>query len=187
MKTFSHWRLWVMICLAVVLMGGIDQKTLNALKVRHILRKIESHQTRPNGKDLTAEVTQAELNAYIDHRLAKEKNPPIDSLNVALLDKNRVEGKLKVHGERLNLSLIFGERLDFDFKGVLHTQKGAAHLDLKALKLNGQPVSPQMLDMVIRTAAMVNGEESGSIDDWYELPKGIKHIRVHKGRAVLYY
>jgi uncharacterized protein YpmS len=160
MKTFFQWRLAVMICLAVVSIAGIDRKTLNALKVRHILREIESHQTEPNSnsKDLTAEVTQAELNAYIDHRLAKEKNQPIDSLKVALLDKNRVEGKLKVDGEQLNLSLIFGEQLDFDFKGVLHTRKGTAHLDLKALKLNGQPVSPQMLDVVIRTAAMVNGE-----------------------------
>ena len=187
MKAFADWRATIIICLSVVLVGGIDQKTLNALKVRHILRKIETHQTHPGSPDLMAVVTEAELNDYIDHRLAKEKNLAINKVKIALLDNNSVKGKLNADGDRLHMSILFGEQLDFDFKGVLYTQKGAARIDLKDLKLNGQTIAVQVLDTIIRSAAMLNGAEPVGINDWHALPKGIKRIRLHKGPAVLYY
>ena len=46
--------------------------TKSALKVKHILKKIETHRPLSKNKKLTAEVTQTELNAYIRYRLAQE-------------------------------------------------------------------------------------------------------------------
>ncbi len=187
MKALYDWRSMVLISLSVILVGGIGQKTLNALKVRHILRKIEVHKTPSNSADMSAEVTETELNDYIDHRLTKEKNLQIKSISITLLGQNRIKGKLNADGEKLQLSTFFGDRLEFNFNGVLHTRKGAARLDLKGLKLNGHPITPQVLDLVIRSAAMLNGTEYVGINDWHVLPQGIKRIQIDKGKAILYY
>lgn len=187
MRRYLDWRIVALIGFCAVLIGGIDQTTLNALKVQHILKKIERHQPRPSSKHLPEEVTQRELNAYITHRLAKEKNPHIKSLQVTLLGNNHVQGKLRSDAEQLNLGLIYGEVLNFDFKGILHTRKGKGRIDLRTLRLNGRPVSPQMLDLIISTVAKYNGTPPSRIGDWYDLPKGIKSILVDKGKAFLYY
>lgn len=176
-----------LLSVAVVLIGGIDQTTQDALKVKHILRTIERHPPRSDSKELSATVTEKELNAYIAHRLAQEKSPFISGLKVNLLDNNHVRGRLRFDADRLNLSALLGTNLDFDFKGIFHTRNGAARLDLISLHLNGQPVNPQVLDFVLGTAALVYGTESGSTADWYELPKGIKRILVTGANAILYY
>ena len=188
MKGFLNWPGSIaVICCAMLLIGAIDQMTKDALKVKHILRTIERQPPRSDSKDLTAEVTEKELNAYIAHRLAQEKNPLINSLKVDLLENNHVRGKIRFDAEHLNLGLLLGDNLDFDFKGILYTRNGAARLDLIALYLGGQPVKPQVLDFVISTAARYYGSEVGGIGDWYELPKGIKRIMVTKAKAVAYY
>lgn len=187
MKNRSTWHKWSVIILAMVLIGGIDQMTKNALKVQHILKKIETHRPRSKNKNLTAEVTQPELNAYIKYRLTQEKDPHLKGLKVALLENNRVRGKLRSDAKPFNISFLFGDVLDFDFSGILLTREGKARFHLQALELNGQPIKPEMLDLMLSAAAQYNGTEPAFIGDWYELPKGIHRITVHKGRATLYY
>lgn len=172
---------------SLILLGGIDQATKDALKVGHLLKTIERQPPRSDSQELNAEVSEKELNAYIAYRLAQEKNSLIDRLTVDLLDGNHVGGRLRFDAQRLNVGEIMGAELDFDFKGIFHTRNGAARLDLISLQLNGQPVKPQVLDFLMGTAALVYGMDSGSINDWYELPKGIKRIRINKAVAVLYY
>ena len=172
---------------AVLLIGAIDQTTKDALTVRHILRVIAEHPSRSDTQELSAEVTEAELNAYIAYRLAQEKEPVCSSLTVNLLDHNHIRGKIRFDAQRLNLGTLLGENLDFNFKGVFLTRDGAARIDLISLQFNGQHVDPQVLDFVIHTAALVYRTESSGIGDWYELPKGIKRIDVKKANAVLYY
>ena len=187
MKGRRIWRAWALICLAVLLFGAIDQKSRNAFKVEQLLRRIEKHHSRTDEPALTAEVTEIELNDYIGWRLVQEKHPEITRLKVHLLDSNQVKGKIVFDAQRLNLGLLFGEALDFDFTGRLHSRGGAARLDISTLQLHGRPVSPQTLDMVLGAIALYNGTEPSRIDDWYALPKGVKRIDVKKGRAALYY
>ncbi|MGA6925514.1 MAG: hypothetical protein WBY88_07525 [Desulfosarcina sp.] len=176
----------VLLC-GMVLIAGIDQATKDALKVAHILKSIERHPSRPDGKESTAEVTETELNAYIAHRLKQENNQYIRSLQVDLLDNNQVRGKIRFDAKQLNLSLLMGENLDFNFTGVLCTRNGAGRLDLISLVLGGQPVNPQVLDFVLNTVSRYQGSELGGIGDWYELPTGIKRIAVRKTSVVLTY
>ena len=189
MRDFSDWRASiVVICLAITLVGGIDQATRDALKVKDLLGTIEKqHPSRSNTKDQTAEITEKELNAYIAYRLSREKSSPVNSLKVDLLDNDNIQGKIRLDGQQLNLGALFGEDLDFDFKGAVHTRNGAARIGLTALQLNGRPGEPGMLDMVLAAAALYSGEEIGRVGDWYKMPKGIKQVRVQKGRAILHY
>lgn len=187
MKGCSNLRAWAVVCLAMLLMGAMNQKSQNALKVQHLLETIETHHSRAGRPVHTAEVTEQELNDYIGYRLAQERHPYINSLKVHLLDNNRVQGKIIFDAQQLNLGLLFGEALDFDFKGILHTRHGAARLDLGTLLLRGRPVSPRTADMILSAIALCNGTEPSRIDDWYALPKGLKRIVVKKGNAALYY
>ena len=188
MKTCRNLRdTIVVVCLALFVAGVIDQQTKDALKVGHILKTIEKHTPVADGGERSAEVTEGELNAYIAWRLAREPEPLVRRLTVELLDDNRIQGVLQFDARALKLDTLLGEQLDFDFKGTLHTRNGAGRLDLIALKLCGQPVKPQVLDFVIHTASLMVHKETGGIADWYELPKGIKHILISRNKAVLYY
>lgn len=184
---FKRYGLISIICAALILTGGIDQTTKDALKVKHILRTIERKPQRSGSQDITAEVTEKEVNAYIAYRLARDKRPIVDSLTVKLLDNNHIQGKVRFNAQSLNLGVLLGEKLDFDFKGIFHTRNRAARLDLISLHLAGYPVKPQVLDFVLSTAATYYGSDVGQIDNWYELPKGIRRIAVQKDKATIYY
>lgn len=186
MKSRAAWQILSVLILAILLIGGIDRTTKNAMKVQQILNKFETHRPTSKTGNLTAEVTQTELNAYIKYRLTQEKDPHIKGLEVVLLKDNHVRGKLRSDSRPFNLSFLFGDILNFDFKGILYTRKGKARLNLNALELNGQPVKPEMLDLILSAAAQYNGTKPTRIGDWYELPNGIHRITVNKGKAVLY-
>jgi hypothetical protein len=187
MKSCSIWRAWAAIFLAVLLMGAVNQKTLNALKVKHMLETIKKHPDRSDGRKSTAEVTETELNDYIVYRLAQEKNSTIDHLDVHLLENNQVQGKIILDARQLNLDLFFSQKMDFDFKGIIHTRRGAGRLDLSKLQLNGRPVQPATLDMVLGAIALSNGTAPTRIDDWYALPEGMDRVVVKKGQATVFY
>lgn len=187
MNVLPYWRSLIVLCALVFLFAGIDQKTKNALKVQHILKTIERHQPRPNQKELTAEVTQTELNDYIAFRLAREKNTAVRRLNVILLENNFVSGTARLDAKSIGLGVLFGDVLNIDFMGAVQSRDGSARMHWRTLKLNGQSVNPDMLDTVVQAAAQYNGAKTRSIQDWYEMPKGVKRINVQKNRATALY
>lgn len=187
MKFRSSWQIISVISIALVLICSIDQTTKNALKVQHILKKIETHRRASNQQKQTTEVTQSELNDYIKYRLAKEKEAHIKGLKMVLLKNNQVRGNLRSDARPLNLSFLFGDILDFEFKGFLSTREGKARLKLSVLELNGQPIKPEMMDLILSAAAQYNGTKPIRLDDWYKLPKGIDRITVNNGKAILHY
>lgn len=174
-------------CMAALLVGAIDYTYQNAIKVELLLKRIEKHHGDPGKQDHKTEVTERELNDYIGYRLAQEKRREITYLKVHLMDDNQVQGKIVLDARLLNLDLFFGEKLDIDFKGLLHSQRGSARLELSAVRLHGKPVSPRTLDTVFGAIALCYGTEPSRVDDWYPLPKGIDRVFVRKGKADLLY
>lgn len=175
---------WVLICLALLLAASLDQATKEALKVQHVLETIEKH--APGNKG-SAPVTEQELNAYIGYRIKQEEYTLIRRLSVQLLGEDRIRGDLTLDAGHLNLGMILGNDLAFDFKGRVVTRVGAFRLDLEALSLNGRAVQPVVLDMVLKAMSTYHGRDIGGVNDWYELPKGVDRVRVDKGKAVLFY
>jgi len=167
---------------------AIDQSTADALKVQHILKTIEAKKKNKSGKATKqAVISERELNAYIVYRLAREQDPIIKNLKVSLLNNNQVAGNIQFDLGGFDLLALLGSDLSFDFKGRLKTQEGGGRIDLTSLYLNGRSVPPQTLDAVLVAVARYYGEAPGSINDWYELPKGIDRIAVSQGKAVLFY
>ncbi|MEZ4550873.1 MAG: hypothetical protein R2874_10460 [Desulfobacterales bacterium] len=183
-----HWLVWPFFLIAgLVLTGAIDAQTRDALKVQHLLKTIESQPPRADGKERSAEITQPELNAYIAWRLAHEKDTVIDAITVELLDQNHVAGNIRFDAARLNLNALLGETPEFDFKGIVTTRGREARLKLIALRLNGQPVKPEVLDYVLEAAALYYGAPVSGLMDGYALPPGVERVAVKKAVAVLYY
>ena len=188
MKAHLDWLVaLIAISLAAVLTGGTAPPPREALKVEQILRTIEQQPPQPNGKERTAEITEKELNGYIAYRLAHEKRPLIHNLKVALQDHDHVQGTIGLDAEQLNLGLLFGPRMDFDFQGIAHSKNGAARLELARISLQGQPLEPQMLDLILKAVAASSGEKIGRLDDWHPMPKGIKRFSVQQSKMILYY
>jgi len=168
----------------MLLAASLDQATKDALRVQHVLKTIERHRPGDRG---SAEVTEQELNAFIDYRLKQEEETLIRRLSLQLLGEDRVRGNLTLDAGRLNLGAILGDNLTFDFNGRVATRGGAIRLDLEALSHNGQAVQPVVVDMVLKAVSIYHGRDIGGMHDWYELPKGVDRVRVEKGKVVLFY
>jgi hypothetical protein len=183
----NRWLMVPVIAAGFFLSGAMNQATVDALKVTNLLKTIEKQPARTDKKEIAAEVTERELNAYLAYLLAQEKDPYIDRLTVLLLGNNQVRGNVNLDGEQLGLAMLLGEDLDFDFKGIVQTRNGAGRLDLTDLWLAGRPVDPQTIDLVLHAIALNTETETGNIGDWYELPKGVKRVGILKGKVVLYF
>ena len=188
MKAHLDWLVAsVAIGLAAVLTGANALPPQKALKVEQILKTIEQQPPQPNQKERTAEITEKELNDYIAYRLAHEKRALIRNLKVALQDHDQVQGTIGLYAERLNLGFLFGPNLDLDFQGIAHSRNGTARLELARISLQGQPLEPRMLDLILNAVAASSGEKIGRLDDWYPMPKGIKRFTVQHAKVILYY
>lgn len=174
--------LCILICPALLLAGSLAQETKDALKVQHLLKTLEKHAP---GDPISAVVTEQEFNAYIDYRCKQEMDTLIQHLSVQMLGEDRISGDLRLDAKRMNLDMIIGDDMAFEFKGRVVTRKGAVHLEIEYISLNGRVVQPVMLNMVLKALAIYYGRDIGSVDDWYELPKGVDRVRVDKGAMVL--
>lgn len=165
--------------------GAAKPTTADALRVEGLLSGIARQVHQSENQERRSVVSQQELNAYIAHRLTRENQPAVDSIRVDLPDNGRVNSVVHIDPRQLQLDAILGDALRFDIAGIMDSRDGAARLHLIALKLNGQPVKPQVLDFVIATIAHYYGWDWEGIEGWYALPAGVKRVIVLKDKVVL--
>ena len=183
----KRWPAAALACLAFFAAGMRDRPSEDALRVGHLLRAIAAAPPGTGGAARSAEISETQLNAYIAHRLAEARPSLVRQLTVDLLVDNHIKGRIQFDARALKLASLLGERLDFDFKGIVHTRRGAGRLQLIALELCGQRVNPQVFDFVVHTASLIYHQEPSGIEDWYELPRGIERVVIGRARAVLHY
>jgi len=165
-----------------------DGARRDALKIVRALESIEAESaakaaTSPRRMDFTED----EFNAYIAYRLEAEKSDVMKELRLKLFDRNRVEGMIVVDLRGQNLPSFLKPQMTFYFEGVVTTDQGRAKLDFQKLFLEGQSIPVALLDLVIYLAAKLSKSEPSSINDWYELPYGIKELRTDAGRVSVIY
>ena len=83
--------------------------------------------------------------------------------------------------------LTSGPDLNFYFSADVLVSSGLVKIDVKEVFLEDEPIKLELLDMIIAISARISGEEATSLNDWYELPYGIKDIKTQKGKATFYY
>ena len=159
-----------------------------AFKVLALIEKIQSEQIIPSSSELRGvEVTESELNSYIAHRIVTEEEEIMKELRLKLFADNRLEGKIYFDLRGRNFPKLLRSEMNFYFSGILNVKEGWAQLKIEDLFLEQQRIEPALLDLAMFIAAKLSNTESGSINDWYLLPFGIKDIKTYKGRAVFYY
>lgn len=158
-----------------------------ALKVLELIEKVDSEREKDySGPLREVVVTESELNSYLAFRIEHEEDV-MKELKLKLFDENRIEGKVLLRFKGQNLPLLLNPRMVFYFNGVLKVKQGAARLVIRELFLNKEPVEPLLLDTVIYLSSKFLGTENSSLNDWYELPYGIKDVRLEQGKAYFYY
>ena len=165
-----------------------DGARRDALKIIRALESIEAESAAKTARSpRRMDFTEDEFNAYIAYRIEAEKSDVMKELRLKLFDRNRVEGMVVVDLRGQNLPSFLKPQMTFYFEGVVTTDQGRAKLDFQKLFLEGQSIPVALLDLVIYLAAKLSKSEPSSINDWYELPLGIKELRTDAGRVSVIY
>jgi hypothetical protein len=172
-----------------ILSSGLQDYSLpEAEKVLRAIEKMESEQSRVEKSSLKKIViTEKELNSYIAYRIETEKEEIMKDLRLKLFKRNKIEGKVLIDLRGQKIPEFIRPEMTLFFGGKLEVKEGRARLNIKDLFLEDQRVKPTILDAILNIASKINKTEASSMDDWYELPYGIKDIKTNRQRAVFYY
>ena len=157
-------------------------------KVLKAIEKISNEQFRQDKNILKKIViTESELNSYIAYRIETEKEEVMRELRFKLFQGNRIEGKILIDLTGQKIPKFLRPRMIFFLGGKIEVQDRKVKLVVKEIFLEGQPIQPMILDLIIYIAARIENTEVSSINDWYDLPYGIKNVKTQKGKAIFYY
>jgi hypothetical protein len=160
----------------------------DAERVLRALDRIEAESLMKKGGALKrADFTEDELNAYIAYRIEAEREEVLRELVLKLFAGNRIEGKAFVDLSGARLPFGLKPRMNLYFEGTVVTQEGAVRIQFEKLFVEDQPMPLMLFDMIILAAAAIGKSEAVSINDWYELPYGIKEIKTVPQKVSLYY
>ena len=159
-----------------------------AIKVLNAIEEIEREQSRADKKILKEMViTESEFNSYVAYRIENEKSETLKELSFKFFKRNKIEGKIFIDLKGQKAPKFLKPRMTLYFGGRLEVKDGLARFNMKDLFLEGQRIQVRVIDLVLYIQAKIENREAYSIKDWYEIPYGIKDIKVHRGKAVFYY
>lgn len=172
-----------------ILSSGIQDYSLpEARKVLKAIEKMENEQSRGDKDSLKKIViTEKELNSYIAYRIETENEEIMKELRLKLFKRNKIEGKVLIDLKGQKIPEFIRPQMTLFFGGKLEVKKGKARLNIKDLFLEDQRLKPTILDVILNIASKIKDMEVSSMNDWYDLPYGIKDIKTNRHKATFYY
>jgi len=172
-----------------ILSSGIQDYSLpEARKVLKAIEKMENEQSRGDKDSLKKIViTEKELNSYIAYRIETENEEIMKELRLKLFKRNKIEGKVLIDLKGQKIPEFIRPQMTLFFGGKLEVKKGKARLNIKDLFLEDQRIKPTILDVILNIASKIKDMEVSSMNDWYDLPYGIKDIKTNRHKATFYY
>ena len=116
-----------------------------------------------------------------------EKEEIMKELHLKLFEENKIEGKMFIDLTGQEIPKVLQPQMTFYFAGKLQVEKAKVKLDIKKLFLEEQSIPVLVLDLIIYISSKIDGSEASSINDWYELPYGIKDLKTRPGKAIIFY
>jgi hypothetical protein len=157
-------------------------------KVLKALEKIERETASGKLQSIQKiSVSESEFNSYISYRIEEQNEKFLKELRIKLFKKNKIEGMVLIDLRGEKVPKFLRPQMTLYFRGKLEVKNGLVRLGLKDLFLEEQRIEPKVLDLVIAFAAKIENFEVWSINDWYELPYGIKNIETQNHKAVVFY
>jgi hypothetical protein len=187
---FSRKTAFVFLLLSFsILSSGIQDYSLpEAEKVLKAIEIMEKEQSRgEKGPLREIVITEKELNSYIAYRIETEKEEIMKELRLKLFKRNKIEGKVLIDLKGQQIPDFIRPQMTLFFGGKLEVEEGKARLNIKDLFLEDQRVKPTILDVILNVASKINKTEVSSMNDWNELPYGIKDIKTSRHKATFYY
>ena len=168
--------------------GIQDYSRQEAQKVFRVISKIERESARKTGDSLeNISITESELNSYIAYRIDMEREKIMKELRVKLFKRNKIEGRILIDLSGQQIPNFLKPQMTLYFGGKLEVKGSLVKLVLKDLFLENQRIDPNVLDLIIALAAKIENYKVWSINDWFELPYGIKDVKTQNQKAVFYY
>jgi len=169
-------------------LGVQDYSSSEVQKVIEALEKMEAEQSRGDKNSLEKIIiTESEANSYIAFRIEREGLEILKEIRLKFLKENKIEGKIFVDLRGHKIPKFLRPQMTLYFGGRLEIEDGKARFDMKDLFLEDQRVQPKALDFVLYVQAKMKERPAHSINDWYELPYGIKSIETLRGEVIFYY
>lgn len=160
----------------------------DARKVLEILDRIQNEKDpAPGQPPRTAVVSERELNAYIAYRIETEGEEIMKELRLKLLPENRVEGKIFIDLSGRRVPWFLKPQMNVYFAGTLETEGPKVRVRFESLFLEEQRIQTGLLDLIIYAVSQVEKTEPVSIEDWYDLPYGIRKMETRTGELVVSY
>jgi len=167
---------------------------------RALAEKIEGLERRgkqPEPKaDWPVEITQAELNSYLNLSLGEKLPPGLADLEVvldrgriaarALVDLEQVKGKAPSPGPWSPLAYLSG-RVPLELAGrYRNRQEGFGSFEVEDVRLASFPVPVSLIEQLVLRATHTRDNPKGfDIHAPFRLPYAAKRLRVQKGQARL--
>lgn len=189
-KKISIYFLFVFTCILINFsFGQLDKSDLKkAYRVLEIIDFLEDEKLNPSPlEERRLTITESEFNAYIAYRIWEENEQVMKTLQLKFFENNKIEGRVFFDLKQLNPPSYLKQEMTILFSGRLRIRQGKGKLELYELYLENRPVQTNLFNAVLYFISKVQGAEFFGLSDWYELPHGIKNIKLEKGKAVIFY
>jgi hypothetical protein len=187
----SFARVFIVFSLSIFLSASYalqEYSRPEALKVVEALEKIQNEQSSRDKTTLQKIlITESELDSYIAYRIEQEKEETMKTLRLKLFNGNRIEGMTVINLKGQKIPAFLRPEMTLYFRAKLNVKEGKIKFEVEDLFLEGQRIQPMVVDAILAIAARIDKTEATSINDWYELPYGIKNIKTERGKAMIYY
>jgi hypothetical protein len=178
----------LVLCLSFLASGTQKYSPQEVNKVLKAIDRVEretaTHIKRPLKK---ISVTESELNSYIAYLVEVKNEKFLKELRLKLLKKNKVEGIILIDLRGEKVPDFLRPQMTLYFGGKLEANEGLVRFILKDLFLEEQRIEPKVLDFIIAFAAKIGNYKVWSVNDWWELPHGIKDVETEAHKAVFFY
>jgi hypothetical protein len=131
--------------------------------------------------------SEAELNAYAACRLEDEREPYVKQIVIKLLADDRIEGRVAIDLGKPQASGLVAQKQDLLFAAKVESKDGRVRIDMDALYIGTQAISPAFVDVIIGVVSKLQGYEPTSLKDWYDLPRGVLRLESRPGQVVVIY
>lgn len=168
--------------------GAQDYLRQEVDKVLKAIERVERETGRQTKRPLKKiSVTESELNSYIAYRIEEKNEKFMKELRVKLFKKNKIEGIVLIDLKGERVPEFLRPQMTLYFGGTLEAKDGLVRFILKDLFLEEQRIDPKVLDFIIAFVAKIGNFEVWSINDWWELPHGLKDVETENHKAVFFY
>jgi len=179
---------FLFLSLSISSTGIQDYSLPEAQKVLKAIEKIEREQSSGNKDSLKKIViTESELNSYIAYRIETEKEEVVKELRLKLFKGDKIEGKVLIDLRGQEIPKFLRPQMTLYFEVKLEVKEGIVRFDFKDLFIEEQRVQLMTVDLIIYIGSKIKNTESWSINDWFELPYGIKDVETLRRKVAFYY